>query len=37
MAGGLQDDNEAERAIAASREVEGKVTELRPEESEVDL
>jgi hypothetical protein len=37
MAGGLQDDNEAERAIAASREVEGKVTELRPEESEADL
>ena len=37
MAGGLQDDNEADRAIAASREVEGKVTELRPEESEVDL
>jgi len=37
MAGGLQDDNEAERAIAASKEVEGKVTELRPEESEVDL
>ena len=37
MAGGLQDDNEAERAIAASREVEGKVAELRPEESEADL
>ena len=37
MAGGLQDDNEADRAIAASREVEGKVTELRPEESEADL
>ena len=37
MAGGLQDDNEADRAIAASREVEGKVAELRPEESEADL
>jgi len=38
MAGGLQDDSEAEKAINASQEVEGKVQELRPEDNaEVDL
>ncbi len=38
MAGGLQDDSEAEKAINASQEVEGKVQELRPEDNaEVNL
>ena len=31
MAGGLQDDTQAEKAINASQDVEGKVQELRPE------
>ena len=38
MAGGLQDDAQAEKAINASQDVEGKVQELRPENNaEVDL
>ena len=38
MAGGLQDDAQAEKAINASREVEAKTQELRPENNaEVDL
>jgi hypothetical protein len=32
MAGGLQDDAHAEKAISASKDVEGKVQELRPEQ-----
>ena len=31
MAGGLQDDAQAEKAIDASRDVEGKVQDLRPD------
>jgi len=34
MAGGLQDDEQAEKAITASKDVEGKVQELRPEQGE---
>ena len=34
MAGGLQDDAQAEKAIEASKDVEGKVQELRPEQGE---
>ena len=31
MAGGLQDDDQAKKAISASQEVEAKTQELRPE------
>jgi len=34
MAGGLQDDEQAELAIDASKEVEGKVQDLRPDQDE---
>jgi len=34
MAGGLQDDTQAEKAINASRDVEAKTQELRPEQGE---
>ena len=38
MAGGLQDDSQAEKAIAAAQQVEGKVQEIRPtDNAEVDL
>ena len=38
MAGGLQDDSQAEKAIAASNQIEGKVQEIRPaDNAEVDL
>lgn len=37
MAGGLQDDAQAEKAINASRDVEAKTQELRTDKKEVDL
>ena len=37
MAGGLQDDTQAEKAINASRDVEAKTQELRADSSEIDL
>jgi hypothetical protein len=40
MAGGLEDDSQAEKAISASKDVEGKVQDLRPgqdEQAKLDL
>jgi len=37
MAGGLRDDNQAEKAINASRDVEAKTQELRPGETDTNL
>ena len=37
MAGGLQDDAQAAKAINASRDVEAKTQDLRVDSSEVDL
>ena len=37
MAGGLQDDAQAEKAINASRDVEAKTQDLRTDNTEVDL
>ena len=37
MAGGLKDDNQAEKAINASRDVEAKTQELRPGEADTNL